>query len=143
MSGRLQTMDEYIKTSKHPKYNAAKSNLLAVIPPNSVTPGWKSSWKKFLIGLMYVKGWFMLYPSYPDQVSFSTNHLEVGEHVTHNDTDHRAEDYTVPLMQPSDLTQLKSLSHRDDPLAVPPVDTLPVLSLTTAPCISAWVRGFR
>ena len=44
----------------------------------SATNGWKTSWKKFLIELAYLKGLVVLYPNFPNQSSFSTNHLEAG-----------------------------------------------------------------
>src|SRR5262249_7909728 len=34
----------------------------------------KSSWKKYLIQLMYDSGWYMLYPNLPDSLVLSTNH---------------------------------------------------------------------
>ncbi|TDL23787.1 hypothetical protein BD410DRAFT_856826 [Rickenella mellea] len=42
---------------------------------------WTKSWKKYFIELVYLRGYVMLYPNYPNFVSFSTNHLEVGSHV--------------------------------------------------------------
>ncbi|KAJ3143147.1 hypothetical protein HK100_008266 [Physocladia obscura] len=48
--------------------NEARSNL------------WTHSWKKYLIEYMYLKALTLIYPSFPAQVSFSTNHYEQGVH---------------------------------------------------------------
>lgn len=50
------------------------------INPSSNTWDAKSSWKKYLIKLMYLQGWFMVYPNFPNQESLSKNHLMAGEH---------------------------------------------------------------
>lgn len=110
MSSRLLSINTFAEKHSIKKSDGRYSELLAVYPPNLVTPGWQASWKKFMVEIMYVEGWYMLYPSYPNQVSFSTNHLEVGEHITVNDTDHKAKDYTVPLMQLEDLHAMRALS---------------------------------
>ena len=107
------------------------SRELSVKPPLSSTPGWTSSWKKFMIEIMYVHGWYMLYPSFPDQVSFSTNHLEIGEHIQEHDPDHLAEDYTVPLFQPKHKQIFEM--YRQFPIEVPPIKTLPILDLLHTP----------
>eukprot|EP01012_Entosiphon_sulcatum_P008960 TRINITY_DN14940_c0_g1_i1.p1 TRINITY_DN14940_c0_g1~~TRINITY_DN14940_c0_g1_i1.p1 ORF type:complete len:411 (+),score=43.07 TRINITY_DN14940_c0_g1_i1:25-1257(+) len=39
-----------------------------------------SSWKKYLIKLMYSKGLFMIYPNLPDKRVLATNHLMKGAH---------------------------------------------------------------
>ena len=69
--------------------------------PSSATNGWSTSWKKFLIELMWLKGWVTLYPSFFNQTSFSTNHLEPGEHIggKANTLKHRPIDFVVPLMR--------------------------------------------
>jgi hypothetical protein len=50
--------------------------------PTSNTWASKSSWKKYLIKLMYDQGMFMIYPNPPDRKVLSTNHLMKGEHPT-------------------------------------------------------------
>jgi len=61
--------------------------------------GWAASWKRYLLELMLVKDWFLMYPFINGQhAAYSTNHLEVGEHISKNDTDHKAEHYTFPLL---------------------------------------------
>mmetsp|Transcript_34149 Transcript_34149/g.102972 ORF Transcript_34149/g.102972 Transcript_34149/m.102972 type:complete len:720 (-) Transcript_34149:733-2892(-) len=61
--------------------------------------GWAASWKRYLLELMLVMDWTVMYPYFGNHSAFSTNHLEVGEHITANDLDHRAVDYTHPLLQ--------------------------------------------
>ena len=58
--------------------------LLWVHSPYSATNGWSTSWKKFLIELCFLRGWVVLYPNFYNQTSFSTNHLEPGEHIQSN-----------------------------------------------------------
>ncbi|KAJ1638524.1 hypothetical protein T492DRAFT_943726 [Pavlovales sp. CCMP2436] len=72
----------------------------SVMIPGSVVDGWKGSWKKFLIELMYRRAQWMLYPNFKNQTSFSTNHLEAGEHIgaKENALAHSAADFTVPLL---------------------------------------------
>eukprot|EP00035_Acanthoeca_spectabilis_P039226 m.60300 g.60300 ORF g.60300 m.60300 type:complete len:816 (+) comp9500_c0_seq2:207-2654(+) len=67
----------------------------------AMASGWAASWKRYLLELMLVMDWFVLYPFIDDgHAAYSTNHLEVGEHIkTKNDSDHRAEHYTFPLLQ--------------------------------------------
>ncbi len=62
---------------------------------------WQASWKKFLIDMMYLRGHVTLYPNFPNQTSFSTNHMEPGVHIAAADNvvTHHKEDYEVPLLQ--------------------------------------------
>ena len=76
--------------------------------PNTRSNEWFKSWKRMLIELMQVHGWYMLYPSLPGGRSFSTNFFEMGIHsqpegeaIEYPDKlringDHR---FTVPLVQ--------------------------------------------
>ncbi len=68
--------------------------------PGSASNGWKESWKKFMIELMYLRGQVVLYPNLRNQTSFSTNHLERGEHIggKKNSLRHDPADFTVPLV---------------------------------------------
>ncbi|KAJ3219161.1 hypothetical protein HDU67_002494 [Dinochytrium kinnereticum] len=68
---------------------------------------WKQSWKRYLIEYMYLYGNVLIYPSFPNQTSFTTNHYEqgihsVGDAQTAEITDqlrHEADQrFTVPLM---------------------------------------------
>ena len=77
--------------------------LLKVEPPytvpGSASNGWAASWKKHFIELVHQRRWVALYPNFANQTSFSTNHLEPGEHIGTDRTRlaHLPRDYTVPL----------------------------------------------
>uniref|UniRef100_A0A803M3J0 Glycosyltransferase family protein 2 n=1 Tax=Chenopodium quinoa TaxID=63459 RepID=A0A803M3J0_CHEQI len=68
--------------------------------PKSRTNGWQASWKKFLIDMMYLRGYVSLYPNFPNQASFSTNHMEPGAHISAKDNvvKHDKTDFEVPLL---------------------------------------------
>jgi len=42
--------------------------------------GWWMSWKRYLVEYMALHGAWMVYPAFPEQASFVTNHYEVGVH---------------------------------------------------------------
>ncbi|XP_059302087.1 uncharacterized protein LOC132054021 [Lycium ferocissimum] len=69
--------------------------------PRSRTNGWQASWKKFLIDMMYLRGYVSLYPNFPNQTSFSTNHMEPGAHIAakENVIKHNTADFEVPLLK--------------------------------------------
>ncbi|KAL1530130.1 hypothetical protein AB1Y20_001048 [Prymnesium parvum] len=77
--------------------------------PDSAVNGWSESWKKFLMELMHLRGYVFLYPNFYNQTSFSTNHLEVGEHIGSKGSKlkHRPIDFTVPLLH--DRSMLREL----------------------------------
>ncbi|RZC76954.1 hypothetical protein C5167_001079 [Papaver somniferum] len=77
----------------------AKTNPVQI--PKSRTNGWQASWKKFLIDMMYLRGYVSLYPNFPNQASFSTNHMEPGAHISAKDNvlKHKIEDFEVPLLK--------------------------------------------
>ncbi|KAL3828468.1 hypothetical protein ACJIZ3_017270 [Penstemon smallii] len=77
----------------------AKQNPVQI--PKSRTNGWQASWKKFLIDMMYLRGYVSLYPNFPNQASFSTNHMEPGAHISAKDNvvKHDKRDFEVPLLQ--------------------------------------------
>lgn len=66
--------------------------------PESRSNGWRGSWKKYMMELFWLKGYFLLYPNLPYQRSFSTNHLEAGEHIPRRSHKHHPQHYTVPLV---------------------------------------------
>ncbi|WOL18076.1 hypothetical protein Cni_G26869 [Canna indica] len=100
----------------------AKQNPVQI--PKSRTNGWQASWKKFLIDMMYLRGYVSLYPNFPEQSSFSTNHMEPGAHISAKDNvlKHNKEDFEVPLMK-DDFTRLLPSGK------MPPASRLPVLNL--------------
>ncbi|KAJ7566100.1 hypothetical protein O6H91_02G087800 [Diphasiastrum complanatum] len=105
------------------RYTAnAKENSVQI--PRSRTNGWQASWKKFLVDMMYLRGYVTLYPNFPNQTSFSTNHMEPGAHINASDNSltHKTEDFTVPLLQ-EDFWKLLPQQK------LPPASKLPVLNL--------------
>ncbi|CAG8530338.1 16815_t:CDS:2 [Cetraspora pellucida] len=55
--------------------------LQNITVPECRSNRWSRSWKRFLIELVYLRGYVMLYPNYDNFTSFSTNHAERGTHV--------------------------------------------------------------
>lgn len=80
-----------------------------VMIPESRTNEWAQSWKRTMLELMALKGWYLLYPNIgPKRTSFSTNFFEVGVHNQPTGVSDfvypdriRRKDYrfTVPLLQ--------------------------------------------
>ena len=130
--------------------------LSTPIVPSVRSNLWLSSWKRFFIELVYLRGYVMLYPNFEGFVSLSTNHLEPGAHVKAflpppvNSTDfvnpnhlnssypdvdkekEKRELFRLPLMplplpsRPSKATGLLELPEN----CLPSLDTLPTLNLT-------------
>ncbi|CAN6479385.1 unnamed protein product [Victoria cruziana] len=100
----------------------AKQNPVQI--PRSRTNGWQASWKKFLIDMMYLRGYVSLYPNFPNQASFSTNHMEPGAHISAKDNivKHNKVDFEVPLLQ-RDFRELLPSGK------LPPASKLPVINL--------------
>ncbi|KAI5075519.1 hypothetical protein GOP47_0009595 [Adiantum capillus-veneris] len=112
----------------------AKQNPVQI--PKSRTNGWQASWKKFLIDMMYLRGYVALYPNFPQQASFSTNHMEPGAHINASDNvlKHNKEDFEVPLLQ-EDFWPLLPQQR------LPPFDRLPVLNLFNQPTSLKGLKG--
>ncbi|KAA3489536.1 Glycosyltransferase family protein 2 [Gossypium australe] len=104
----------------------AKANPVQI--PKSRTNGWQASWKKFLIDMMYLRGYVSLYPNFPNQASFSTNHMEPGAHVSAKDNvvRHDKADFEVPLLTEDFRTLLPNGK-------LPPASKLPSLNLFNQP----------
>lgn len=104
----------------------AKENPVQI--PKSRTNGWQASWKKFLIDMMYLRGYVSLFPNFPNQASFSTNHMEPGAHISAKDNvvKHNKEDFEVPLLR-DDFTRILPGGK------LPPAAKLPVLNLFNQP----------
>lgn len=100
----------------------AKQNPVQI--PKSRTNGWQASWKKFLIDMMYLRGYVSLYPNFPNQASFSTNHMEPGAHISAKDNvvKHDKSDFEVPLMKEDFLNFLPNRK-------LPPASKLPSINL--------------
>ncbi|XP_020992891.1 uncharacterized protein LOC107476971 isoform X1 [Arachis duranensis] len=104
----------------------AKTNPVQI--PRSRTNGWQASWKKFLIDMMYLRGYVSLYPNFPNQASFSTNHMEPGAHISAKDNvvKHNKQDFEVPLMSQDFRELLPSMK-------MPSASRLPSLNLFNQP----------
>lgn len=104
----------------------AKENPVQI--PKSRTNGWQASWKKFLIDMMYLRGYVSLYPNFPNQASFSTNHMEPGAHISAKDNvvKHDKSDFEVPLLK-EDFRNLLPAGK------LPPASRLPSLNLFNQP----------
>ncbi|KAL3530557.1 hypothetical protein ACH5RR_009879 [Cinchona calisaya] len=100
----------------------AKQNPVQI--PKSRTNGWQASWKKFLIDMIYLRGYVSLYPNFPDQASFSTNHMEPGAHISAKDNvvRHDKSDFEVPLLNEDFKNFLPNGK-------LPPASKLPSLNL--------------
>ncbi|KAJ3731790.1 glycosyltransferase 2 [Lentinula guzmanii] len=108
-------------------------NLSQIIVPNVRSNQWTRSWKKYFIELVYLRGYVMLYPNFPQHVSLSTNHLEVGSHVKIRSMEKR-ESFSVPLMKLGDAAGAREVDLLDLPnRSLPPLASLPVLNLTGVP----------
>ncbi|KAF5347157.1 hypothetical protein D9758_011092 [Tetrapyrgos nigripes] len=88
--------------------------LKTIIVPDVRSNRWTKSWKKYFIEFVYLRGYTMLYPSFPDYLSLSTNHHELGVHVT-TSVSSRKQEFEVPLMS----TQA---------LALPPLLSFPFMA---------------
>ncbi|XP_004515514.1 uncharacterized protein [Cicer arietinum] len=104
----------------------AKENPVQI--PKSRTNGWQASWKKFLIDMMYLRGYVSLYPNFPQQASFSTNHMEPGAHISAKDNvvKHNKQDFEVPLLKDDFRNFLPGMK-------MPSASKLPSLNLFNQP----------
>ncbi|KAJ3248686.1 hypothetical protein HDU78_010917 [Chytriomyces hyalinus] len=100
-TGFIGYLDWRLRQDKFPEVPGSRSNM------------WRQSWKRYLIEYMYLKSLLMVYPSFANEASFSTNHYEVGVHSVPEgaavhvpdqlrpDIDAR---FTVPLIQRNEVT---------------------------------------
>lgn len=110
--------------------SAGLPSLHKVIPEGGVwIHNWERSWKKSLIELMYIRGYYMVYPNLPGQHAFSLHHREKGEHTAAEGEEPMVDglgdlylDYfTVPLA--SDRAVINRLFA-----TMPPLTELPVVN---------------
>lgn len=85
------------------RLSEAALDLSDPIVPNIRSNRWPNSWKRYLIELVYLRGYSMLYPNYADFRSLSTNHLEQGTHVKDESQAQKRRDlFEVPLLSDQD-----------------------------------------
>ncbi|KAF5826078.1 hypothetical protein DUNSADRAFT_4939 [Dunaliella salina] len=94
--GALQFPKHWVSFTEYMRHRLSYNSSFMNVPM-SRTNGWTNSWKKFYIEFAWSHGLFMLYPNFPNQTSFSTNHLEQGVHISDKGLKHLPSDYTVPL----------------------------------------------
>ena len=88
--------------------------------PFSHTMHWAKSWKKYMAELMYSRDYYMIYPNFPNQLSLSTNHVELGEHVgSEEDRLGRLSDFEVPLFEGTSFEKLENEFGIEKPLEAP------------------------
>ncbi|KZS94459.1 hypothetical protein SISNIDRAFT_503355 [Sistotremastrum niveocremeum HHB9708] len=118
------------------RLSEATHDISDVIVPDVRSNFWRRSWKKYLIELIYLRGYLMLYPNYPDFMSLSTNHLEIGSHVKEESKEvylAKKALFTVPLMPLPGLS-LTGVDILDLPNAnLPDWENLPILDLLGLP----------
>lgn len=103
---------------------AKPKKVYNITVPESRSETWHFSWKKFYIEMAYLRAYVMLYPNFEDWTSFSTNHLEIGQHIKEGTrTEEELRDFQVPLME-TDVMLAQLPNHR-----LPTYDALPVLDL--------------
>jgi hypothetical protein len=86
-------------------------DLTEKIVPDIKSNSWHASWKRYFNELIYLRGYSMLYPNYPEFVSFSTNHLEKGTHVKNEATESKRKAFGVPLMGVIDSNSLTTTTN--------------------------------
>lgn len=105
------------------------------IVPNVRSSQWKHSWKKYIIEMIFLRGYTMLYPNYANFSSLSTNHLEPGAHVKRLPRavfDKKRVQFDLPLMPlpDSNASEVLGTGLLDLPEnEMPAWDALPVFDL--------------
>ena len=119
----------YFRQWKGKMYRAPNINNPKMMWVNSDLWQDSTSWKKYLIYLMYHWGLFMIYPNFPQRYVLSTNHFMKGEHPSPG-----YETYHLPLLTPGIWQSWERASVRVgrkfDPFAMPPLRQLRVLNTT-------------
>ncbi|KAI8065705.1 hypothetical protein BC940DRAFT_326768 [Gongronella butleri] len=101
----------------------AQNQVLNISLPMSRSDRWKKSWKKYLIQMVYLRGYVMVYPNYQDFESFATNHLETGTHVKSEKRQRIIDSFLVPLMARN------TLLHQLPDQRLPDIAKMPILDL--------------
>ncbi|KAF0516104.1 glycosyltransferase 2 [Gigaspora margarita] len=95
-------------------------NLQQIEIPESRSNMWTSSWKRFFIELIYLRGYMMLYPNYEDFISFSTNHAETGVHFGFKKKEKGL--WLLPLMEEDMISEGLPDGHLPDYKDLPTMD---------------------
>ena len=126
----------HLNAARPPRDRRATAGWQVLIPGSAVNE-WSTSWKKFMMELSHLRGYTLLYPNLPNQTSFSTNHLEAGEHIgaKANKLKHNPIDFTVPLVRDPDVLRALWWSEGGGWVGgaaglrpLPPLHELPVLN---------------
>lgn len=94
-----------------------------VVSPKVVSNKWTVSWKRYIIELVFLRGYTTVFPNYSNYTSLSTTHVEFGAHVPDEKIRKTvmARQF-VPLMQSDRILELPGGS-------LPPLSSLPVFDL--------------
>ncbi|CAG8670363.1 14255_t:CDS:2, partial [Dentiscutata heterogama] len=98
----------------------AGPNLQQIEIPESRSNMWTSSWKRFFIELIYLRGYLMLYPNYENSISFTTNHAEIGVHFGFKKKELGL--WLLPLMEEDILLEGMPDGHLPDFKDLPTMD---------------------
>ncbi|KAJ3236036.1 hypothetical protein HDU81_011233 [Chytriomyces hyalinus] len=125
-TGFIGYLEWRLRQDKFPEVPGSRSNV------------WRQSWKRYLIEYMYLKSLLMVYPSFANEASFSTNHYEVGVHSVPEGAAVRVPDqlrtdidarFTVPLIGRSEATAIWTQLNDCLALVESSVQNIPVFSL--------------
>ena len=75
----VSSLYDFAKEEQVATYRKASDPILDL--PGARSNRWPRSWKRFFIDFMFFEGAVMLYPVLPRKASFSTTHVEPGEHT--------------------------------------------------------------
>ncbi|KAJ3293039.1 hypothetical protein HDU79_000755 [Rhizoclosmatium sp. JEL0117] len=111
--GAVYTGKHWTEFTEYIQWRRTQPSFPAV--PESRSNTWNNSWKRYLIEFMYLKNLVLVYPNFPNQTSFSTNHYEEGVHSVKDGDVVRVPDFlredvderfTVPLLERTDASRI-------------------------------------
>jgi hypothetical protein len=108
-----------------------KKQLQHIIVPGSRSNEWESSWKRYFVELMYMRGYVMLYPNFESFKSFSTHLLDNRTPIT-NETDLSNQTDLLELAEVPLITEgtiINDLPNKE----LPNWEDLPVFNLFAIP----------
>lgn len=96
--GALYFADEWNAFLHYFRKRTRSNTQLAIFKRSNPMNGWKGSWKKYFMEYAAIYNKVMLYPALPNGESFSTTHVEFGEHISSLDKQkYNKEMSSVPL----------------------------------------------